>query len=297
MSDIDTPSTAVTSTLFAEDFRQGLVIGDRWNYVEAPGFVSDDGMVRPTPNGISITPPARNDTTGEPMFTKDARGFAGHLKWMVFTPAGVATGDSAIRVAFRATAQCFGMERHPYGSAVGDADADFRLGAATLNVLDFSTGLVFDFWLTNSQIVPFYERIRPPDAPFQYAAFTAYSTPVPRDRNSVHDLAVIVSAAQGTVQWEVDGTVVASVVDLGRPADGWTTILDHGGTAETVVPQQLQVGLGLMTLLDASLPPSPRGLVDIGAHLVHPTSFVSGDQTLFGQGVRLDVQRIVIESQ
>lgn len=282
-------------TLFDEDFARGLALGGRWRYVEAPGFVSDDGSVTATATGVSIAPAARNPTTGDPMFTKDADGFAGHLKWMVFTAEAFPTGDGPLRIRFRAGARCFGLDRQPYGSAVQDPDADIRLGSATLNVLDFESGLVFDFWMNNAVIVPFYERLRPPGFPQDYQAFGSVGTPIPREPGSVHDLAIVVDAANGTVYWEIDGTVVASVDRLGPPAEGWTTVLDHGGSPEVATPRQIQVGIGLLTLLDASLPPSPDALVSIGADLQQPTRFSATGPTLFGQGVQLDIERITVE--
>lgn len=285
-----------SAILFSDDFSAGLAVGDRWNYVEAPGLIFDDGVATTTGAGVSVTPSARNPKTGEPMFTKDATGFPGHLKWLVTSAETFSAAEGPLRVTFRAGAQCFGTDAHPYGAAVTDAATDFRLGAATFNVLDFETGLVLDFWLTSTQIIPYYERIRPPGLPHEYEAFGSISARIARDPNDIHDLTIVVDAAAGTARWEVDGTVVATVdQQLGKSASEWTTVLHHGGTPESVTPRQFHVGMGLMTLLDATVTPSGTGLVSVGVPTTVPTAFAATGPTLFGQGVRLDIEHIVVD--
>lgn len=284
-------------TLFAEDFSAGLELGRSWQFVTAGPFVADDGVAAKTSSGISVTPPARNPVTAEPMFTKDEHGSASHLKWMVTTTQAFATVDHAVRTRFRAGARSFGTSSHPYGEEIADPESDIRLGAASLHVLDFESGLVFDFWIGSRTIVPIYERLRLPGMPGDYAAFTSVSVPIPREPDTVHDFSIVVEAA-GTVSWEIGGEVVAAVERTGPPAPGWATVLDHGGIPRDAAPRQLLVGLGMMTLLDASLPPSSRGLVHMpgGVDLVSPTDF-HGGPTLFGQGVQLDVQDVRVEAE
>lgn len=290
MTTIRTPRT-----LFADDFSAGLELGPSWQYVTAGPFVADDGEAVKTFSGVSVSPPARHPGTGEPMFTQDEHGSAGHLRWMVTTTQAFATADDPVRVRFRAGARSFGVSGHPYGKEVADPESDIRLGAATLNVLDFESGLVFDFWVGSRTIVPMYERLRLPGMPGDYAAFTSVAAPVPREPDAVHEFSIVVDAANSTVSWGIDGQIVAAVERTGPPAPGWATVLDHGGTPQVARPRQLLAGLGLMTLLDASIPPSPRGLVDPGADLVSPTEF-HGGPTLFGQGVQLDVEMVEVEA-
>lgn len=180
-------------------------------------------------------------------------------------------------------------------SAVRDVDADIRLGAATVNVMDFETGLVFDFWIGQSVVVPFYERLQVPGAPTGYEAFTSVAEPMPRVPGAVHDLAIVIDAVAATAAWEVDGVAVASVARLGRSDPVWTKVIDHGGEPLDAVPARVVVGLGLLTLLDSALPPSLEGLADLGSPVVFPPRFATERPTLFGQGVRLDVERVAVE--
>lgn len=285
----------VPRTLFADDFAAGLDLGTSWQFVTAGPFVADDGVATKTSSGISVAPPARNPVTAEPMFTKDESGTASHLKWMVTSTQAFATAGHVVRARFRAGARSFGTFGHPYGQDAADPESDIRLGAASLNVLDFESGLVFDFWIGNRTIVPMYERLRLPGMPGDYAAFTSVTEPISREPDAVNEFSVVVDTAKGAVSWEIDGQIVAVVERTGPPAPGWATVLDHGGIPRDATPRQLLVGLGLMTLLDASRPPSPRGLVHAGVDLVSPTEF-HGGPTLFGQGVQLDVEDVRVEA-
>ena len=283
----------VSATLFEDDFRTGLDLGSRWQLLVGPDGPIDDGVATRSGNGLSVLPPGRNPETGEPAFTRDVGGPMAHLKWMATTVDTFPAVGGELRVSFCAGVTRFGMAAAPYGPTVVDHDDDLRLGSATLNVLDFETGMVFDFWLTDTAVYPYYERILTGPTS-DYQAFGQLAR-VPRTPGAVQDFSIAVDVAADTVRWFVDGTQVASVGHIGLPDPSWATAMDHGGIPRRAAPRQFQVGLGLLTLLDAVCPPSGEGLVDLGAHYVVPASFANTGPTLFGQGVRLDIEHVTVE--
>ncbi len=101
--------------------------------------------------------------------------------------------------------------------------------------------------------------------------------------------------AAGVVRWLVDDVEVARVSNIGLPAEGATTIIDHGGTPQVAAPRQLKGGMALFTLLDGAVAPSGTGLVSLAPPYTFPTAFVDGP-TLFGQGAELRVERFEIDS-
>ena len=279
--------------LFDESFAANDGLGDRWQLMQAGDFAADDGVVDTSGPGLTVAPPARNPRTGEPSFTKSGESFNGHLKWLAVTQESFPTEGGALRIEFRASARTFGNAEHPFGDDVEDPLTDFRLGAATLNVMDFQTGLIFDFWITQNAIYPFYERLRMPGLHPDHEAFGSISSVIPRTPETEHTLAIVVDSAAGVTRWEVDGEVVAEVSPIGPSNPGWTAVLHHGGTPREASPAQLQIGLGLMTLLDATFHQPDQGLVDLGTGYVPKRTFRGGPH-LWGQGAELKVGRVVV---
>jgi hypothetical protein len=287
-------SADVSVVLFEETFADGGGLSDRWQLMEAGDFRADDGVVDTSGAGMSVAPAARHPRTAEPSFTKSETGFNGHLKWLAVTADAFPIDDRPVRVDFHsAAARTFGMAEHPFGDEVKDPLTDFRLGAATLNVMDFESGVIFDFWITQNAIYPFYERLRLPGLHPDHEAFGSISKPIPRAPETGHDLAIVVDTAAGTAHWEADGRVVAAVSPIGPANADWTTVLSHGGTPAKATPRRLQVGLGLLTLLDATLARPDHGLVDLGTGYVPERTFHGGPD-LWGQGVELQLERVVV---
>jgi hypothetical protein len=286
----------VGSVLFEETFTTETGFAERWPLMRAGDFCADDGVVVTSPAGLTVAPGARHPRTGQPCFTKAVPGPSGHLKWLAITEVAFPTGEGAIRVDFRAGARTFGMDEHPFGEEVEDPLTDLRLGAGTLNVLDFESGLIFDFWITQGAIYPIYERLRFPGLHPDHQAFTSIRHPIARRGETEHDLAIVVDAADGAARWEVDGRVVAEVAQLGPPSPDWRTVLNHGGTPAPATPARVQVGLGLMTLLDAALNRPDRGLVDLESGYV-PVGTFHGGPHLWGQGAELTVRRVAVTLQ
>jgi Family of unknown function (DUF6081) len=286
---------AVTSgpTPYVDEFNDGLNLVDDWTLLSMGDFVADDGEVVPSAHGITVSPPARHPETGKPAFTKAIGGPLGHLKWVAMTQQAFPTSGGELRFQFRAGCECFGMADHPYGDEVADPDTDLRLGAATLNVIDMTTGMVFDFWITNGAIYPLYERLNVPGLDHDFEAFVQVTSPISRAPGDTHDLCIAIDVAAGSVRWEINGKVVATINSIGPSDKAWTTLIDHGGKPEDVAPSEFRGALGLMTLVDSALPPSQTGLADLGVEFVSPKTF-HGGPLIFGQGAELRIERFAV---
>ena len=288
--------------LFADQLSEGLDLGGRWQLINlGPVFTADSGIVESSPDGLRVRSPGTNDTTGEPAM-KPAPDLANHLKWVAQLNETATSGfpgrdipiDGSLRFSVELGVRVFGAHLHPFGEAVLNPESDFRLGAGVMNVMDFETGIVLDFWVINDAIYPFYERIVRPDPYASALAFTSAFPPIPRTAGSVHDLAISLDGETGLAAWHVDGRQVASVARLGHPDQGATVVLSHGGTAQDAQVRQLLGGFGIMTLLDAALPPSNTGLLDLGEHYEFPADFAGGSDA-FGQGVEILARNYRIE--
>jgi hypothetical protein len=193
-----------------------------------------------------------------------------------------------------ARGRTFGTAAHPFGKAVTDPEEDLRLAAFALNTVDLETGMVFDVWMTNSAIYPYYERLNLTGA----AAHRTFSSVFPPVRRTVGEqvkVTVAYNRAARVVRWLVDDEEVARVSNIGFPGVGATTIIEHGGTPQLATPRQLNCGMALFTLLDGGLPPADTGLVSLEPPYAFPTAFAGGPN-LFGQGAELRVERFEITS-
>lgn len=106
---------------------------------------------------------------------------------------------------------------------------DYRDAFASMNVLDMSSGWVFDACATSDSVFSIYERLPMPgvDHPFTYVTEHPLSGIVAAPGLS-HRYAVTLDAAAGTAEWHIDDTLV------------------HHVRGE--IPSQVNVGLGLFTL-------------------------------------------------
>ncbi len=89
----------------------------------------------------------------------------------------------------------------------GNAD-DLRDGFAGFNVMDFSTGMIFDFISTGRKIGAIYERLLIPGLTDEKTAFTyLIESPfsgVHTEPGKVHHYSVRLDAARRTAEWHVD---------------------------------------------------------------------------------------------
>jgi hypothetical protein len=290
--------------LLKDEFRQGLDRDSTWAIVQIPErLIADDGIVSTSSQGLYVKAAGENPLTGEPAFTKTSSGDDDHVKWMVDTqhissnlvPGFDAPLGQELRCTMWARGQTFGVDAHPFGDAVTDPNTDLRLASFAMNTIDVETGMVFDVWMTNDAIYPYYERLNLTGM----ATFGAFSSVFPAvKRTPGQPLKVTVSydRSAGVVRWLVDEVEAAIVTEIGFPSANATMIIDHGGTPEAAAPRQLNCGMALMTLLDGALASTGTGLVPLGPPYAYPTKFVGGPN-LFGQGAELRVERFEIETR
>jgi hypothetical protein len=289
-------AAAPPKVLLKDDFRQGLDLTSTWALLTIPGFfIGDDGIVTTSNHGLYVRAPGTNPATGEPAFTKISPGDFDHVKWMAdtqhlssnFWPGFDATAGKEVQCNMWARGQTF-------GSAVTNPNTDLRLASFAMNTIDWETGMVFDVWMTNNAIYPYYERLNLTGAA-TYDAFSSVFPPVWRTPGDQAKVTVAYNRSAGVVRWLVDDQEVARVSHIGFQAPGATRIIDHGGTQQAASPRQLNCGMALFTLLDGGLPPSGKGLVFLAPPYTFPTAFVGGPN-LFGQGAEMHVHRFEIDS-
>lgn len=214
-------------------------------------------------------------------------------------------------ISARMSGRTFGTASHLFGAAVLDPDDDLRLASVALNTVDLETWMVYDFWLTNTAIYAFYERL--PFGRQQLGNYAAFSFQIPvgsRRPDDWNDLAIAYDRAAGTVRWLVDGEERFLVDRIGHHIDRQYLTIDHGGNEETVESRQLNVGMGMFTLLDGCLP-SGQALVRLSdAESVYfdpvhgePASLTFVDEKsaetsrCFGQGAELRIGRFDVTSR
>ncbi len=112
---------------------------------------------------------------------------------------------------------------------------DYRDGFVTFNVFDMQSLLVFDVISTGTRILSVYERLAVPGVVEGEDAFTYVIDPPLCGVRTAPDVfqhcAVSLDAAAGSVEFRVDGVLVYSIASL------------------PVIPRELCLGMGLMTLL------------------------------------------------
>ena len=165
--------------LMWDDFQQGFSIGSptaTWFYFSAGSCVGDDGITTTSAQGLRVVASGTHPQTGEPAFRRtlgqeaENGGLPGsldHVKWLVYLNHMSARGYPGFDVVPGQTLTCeawlsgrtFGTAAHPFVAVIADPNDDVRLACCAMNTLDFETGLVFNFFLTNARIYVLYERL------------------------------------------------------------------------------------------------------------------------------------------
>ncbi|WP_394833063.1 DUF6081 family protein [Pendulispora rubella] len=306
--------------LVYDDFRGGFTTegpGAKW---DPPIFA--DGITSTSSRGLRVIPSGTNPVTGQPAFasttgqqSSGGYGTMDHIKWAGLlrhtSTAGFSGWDTPASGVLSCTTTISsvgtGLDAHPFGSNVSDAQSDLRLGASVMLFTDQETNSVFDFFVTNKQIYAIYERL--PRQGSTYAAFN-YSVPVATRTSTAQqdNLTISVNQQSSSATWWVNGRSVLQVNGIGtRAVDRKYMTLDHGGTPQVVRPRQLDCGLGTFTLLDGALAPQSAGLVRLDSTVDYfaPRSGAPARQTFFdehsdaqnrlwGQGVQLNVAKIKV---
>ncbi|RLU89232.1 hypothetical protein CTZ27_22620 [Streptomyces griseocarneus] len=319
---------AAEKVIWDADFAGGFTAtgpGARWWYYAQRPYVGDDGHVTTSEQGLRVVSGGVNPATGEPAFVRslgqdhaNGAGLPGeidHVKWLAYaneratggTPGFDAVRGQVLHFDTVFSGRTYGTAAHPFGKAVADPDSDLRLASVAAPVVDFESFVGVEFFLTNTKVYVFYERL-----PFgrerlgDYAAFL-YAVPVAdRTPEDVHHCRVSYDRAAGTVRYLLEGEEVFRVDRLGhRLAGREYLVLEHGGEDMPAEPRQFAAGVGLFTVLDGALPghADPSGLVRLTPRpgQYHstlqgppaPQTFVDPDSAetsrLFGQGAEVTV--------
>ena len=102
-----------------------------------------------------------------------------------------------------------------------NSDIDLSLATFAMNTLDLGPRMVFDVWMTNKAIYPYYERLKLSDTA-TYAVFSSVCRPVPRGPDQQVKVTVAYNRTAGVVRW-LDDAEVARVSRIGFPAVDATT--------------------------------------------------------------------------
>ncbi|MGA8078712.1 MAG: DUF6081 family protein [Xanthobacteraceae bacterium] len=207
-------------------------------------------------------------------FTLTRRNPHDNVKALVYStaafspgPRGIVTVEAEMRV------ETFGTEANPFGADPGDV----RLGCGAFNTIDLRTSMVFDFFVSGTQIVPLYERL-----PFTLRAdnqYPLFSELIPIRVSTApgqwHRYGISYDRAHDRVEWRVDGAVVAERTAVGAPP---------GERGPIVKIEAIKIGGGLFTMLGDRN--SDR--VRTGDGKTIPGLDPQYERTLFGQGARVE---------
>ena len=140
-----------------DTFKDGFSVGApdaKWFYFGAGPFVGDDGITTTSrSSGLRVVSRGTNATTGEPAFTLSLGqegsadnpfglpGTIDHVKWFAHmnavTPSGIpgfeAVEGQELSCEATMSGETFGTAGHPFGSAVANAEDDFRLATVTMS--------------------------------------------------------------------------------------------------------------------------------------------------------------------
>jgi hypothetical protein len=299
-----------------------------WRFFEFGSYKANDGIVSIDGSGVCVRAGGSDPVSGAPMFQRTVSrdciqgglpATLDHVKWLAYAKATASSGlpgfDAPERGELTFEAElgvtCFGVDRHPFGALVADPNDDLRLACGAMNLLDYESFMVFDFFLTNRSIYAFYERL--PFARHSLGNYAAFSYAVKvgnRQPGATSKLGIQYNRGRGEVRWILEGRQVMFVDHIGLPFPQRRNLrLDAGGRPEGVRPRQLACGFGLMTILDFA-DDAGTGLVRLSSAeneyfdpLIgepHPARFYDDesrdDHRLFGQGALINVKRYQVRS-
>lgn len=115
-------------------------------------------------------------------------------------------------------------------TGINAAPRDYRDGFASMNVLDMSSGWVFDACATGDSVFAIHERLPMPGVvdPFTHVIEAPLSG-VATGQGQRHTHSVTLDVGRGLAQWHVDGTLIYQVQGV-------------------EVPAQVNLGIGIFTL-------------------------------------------------
>lgn len=299
-------------TLFKKNLTEKSDFTD-WNILNFDrDQTKSDFQQKITDEGIVLAPKDKNPKTGEPMFTRNIpqgspMGQLDHLKFSMIAKSNPQessfiipdTGSISFETILKS--QTYGLIEQPFGNKIKNPQIDFRLGSSALMVMDPVNMNVFDFFVTNGAIYAIYERGKSMHKGTDYAAYS-YAIPLKtRNQDEFVKLRISYNKATNTVKWFINDEKVYSVDHIGHLIDRKYMTIDNGGTPKETSINKLNAGLGVFTLMDASI--DGQGLVDLvgdGSYYnplhgaPNPADFLDKQSKkknrLFGQGVKLTAQ-------
>jgi hypothetical protein len=213
-----------------DDFTTSDWPGEKWyRHLPAPGIW--DPATREICGGGSLTLEAKP-------FTLTCRNAHDNVKALIYSTAEVSPGERGLlTVETEMRVTTFASERNPFGAEAGDV----RLGCGAFNTIDTRTFMVFDFFVSNTQIVPLYERL--PFAQSNENPYPAFTELIPIKTATApgqwHRYAITYDRAHDRAEWRVDGEVVAERTSIGAPPGAKGPIVKIDG---------LKIGGGLFTM-------------------------------------------------
>ncbi|AEX61417.1 hypothetical protein mvi_288 [Megavirus vitis] len=150
---------------------------------------------------------------------------------------------------------------------IRNVNDDIRLASGAFNIIDPDTWMVFDFFISDTAIYAFYERL-----PFGKPAFNggiltplgdyaAFSNAIWVARRSatnpleqLEKLSIGIHKGKGLVTWYINNVPVFTWDKIGYRAHDKYRMLDHGGQETLVTVSSVRMGFGTFSLLDMALP-------------------------------------------
>ena len=211
-----------------------------------------------------------------PVFT---RSHPNHVKALATTSRVFDVTAGGFTVRAELAVETFGTEANPHGLPPGDP----RLAAGALVLIDPTTGMVFDFFISNDRITPLYERLPIARQTLgDYPAFSRLLAPAPTQRGAWRAYETRYDRASDVVEWRVDGQVIGRQERAGAPI---------GSSAPVVKWNQMRIGVGLFTLMDPLCDDRERA----DDHARIPGVIPDNLQDRFGQGGRVSIRNLEIE--
>jgi len=259
------------ATIYDDFTAPGEWPGDKWyRHLPVPGLWDPAAAV--TRDG-SLAIEARR-------FTLTRRDGHDNVKALIYSTAEFAPGARGLlSVEAEMRVATYGMEGNPFSVDSGDV----RLGCGALNTIDLKSWMVFDFFVSGTQIVALYERLpfgQSNDDP--YPAFTeVISVARSTTPGDWHRYAIHYDGMNDRVEWRVDGAVVAERGNVGAPP---------GERGPIVKIKGMKIGGGLFTMFGDLL----NDRVRMGDGKRIPGLDPHYERTLFGQGARVEFKAFAV---
>ncbi|CAF1340544.1 unnamed protein product [Didymodactylos carnosus] len=258
-----------------------------------------------------------------------------HIKSLFVLPPIKLTSADTLSVNATMRPYVYGVtEDNPFRSLFPSIDHmhdDLRLATCGLVCFDQNIWLIADILLTNTKVFAVYERL-----PFGRTAenyYASFSAAIPiytrKNQNDFLNFSIRFDLIKKSITWLVDNEIKYTIDKVGyKPEQTECICCDFGGKEKLVFPEQLEIAVGTMTILDwypcarhldtdrniEYTTPEQLPLVRLSKHSDNPQILQyincrssehevkffdeSGkkENKIFGQGCILDVKRIIISS-